>query len=95
MYKHALAIVLLTFYVSVSHAQTCVIQGCSGELCLSQTEQNFLSTCIWKAEYGCYKDYGVCEPNATGGCGWRQSNDLVTCIRQVEAAVQAADTISD
>jgi hypothetical protein len=37
------------------------------------------STCELRA-YACYQKLGVCERQADGQCGWRQSADLIQCV---------------
>lgn len=55
----------------------CVIGGCSGEIC---AETSMASDCLWKDEYACYKKHGVCERDAAGKCGWKQTEELKACI---------------
>lgn len=55
----------------------CVVTGCSGQLCASE---DMMSTCEWKPEYACYKQYGTCEVQADGKCGWTKSAALQACL---------------
>lgn len=72
----------------------CIINGCNGELCTKENENPF-STCLWKAEYACYKQYGICAEDANGDCNWSQTPELVACLKAAENAVAASDTFSD
>jgi hypothetical protein len=55
----------------------CVVTGCSNQLC---AEEETPSTCEWTDEYACYQDHGICERDAAGVCGWRQTEELLACI---------------
>lgn len=55
----------------------CVVTGCSGQLC---EEEDTPSTCEWTDAYACYQDLGICERDANGACGWRQTPELVECL---------------
>ena len=63
----------------------CKIGGCSGELC---GEASFIasvaSPCLYKEEYACYKEFGRCERQTTGKCGWTQTEELINCIRRYQ-----------
>lgn len=72
----------------------CTITGCSGELCMEETANNF-SICLWKAEYECYQKYGICEANINGKCGWRQTEELQNCIKEAQKLVLRADPFPD
>jgi hypothetical protein len=76
------------------YAVKCVITGCNGELCTTPDDPAF-STCLWKAEYECYKKYGVCAANSKGECGWRQTKQLIQCIKITEQEVESTDLDSD
>jgi len=75
-------------------AAKCVVTGCSGEICAKE-EENVLSTCLWKAEYECYHNYGICEENDKGQCEWRQTSELKACVKLREEEVEKADLFSD
>ncbi|KYG04417.1 hypothetical protein BE21_04010 [Sorangium cellulosum] len=55
----------------------CRPTGCSGQVCADQT---VYTTCEWREEYACYGDYGICERDASGQCGWRQTPELTACL---------------
>jgi hypothetical protein len=61
----------------------CIISGCSGELCVSESN-NMASICIYRAEFSCYKKHGTCEQQAGGECGWTQTPALKDCIAQAQ-----------
>lgn len=58
-------------------AKGCFIGGCSSQIC--SDEANVMSTCEWKESYACYQS-AVCEKQATGQCGWTQTEELNSCI---------------
>lgn len=60
---------------------TCVVGGCSGELCLSEKDASNLgvSTCMWRCEFGCYQ-YASCEVQDDNKCGWTKSQQFSDCI---------------
>ena len=55
----------------------CVVGGCSGTICSDRNDM--MSTCEYKAEYGCYKT-ASCGRQADGQCGWTQSAELTACL---------------
>lgn len=57
----------------------CKIGGCSGEICQDASSEPVASTCIYKAEYACYKT-ARCEKQQTGKCGWTKTPELTTCL---------------
>lgn len=58
---------------------TCFVGGCSSELCTDQ--QGAVSTCIYKAEYACYKtSVAKCERQPDGQCGWTSTVELTSCL---------------
>lgn len=91
--KGGLLGVLLIAFGNV-FAIDCVVCGCNNEICTKAQESQF-STCMWKAEYECYNKYGICESNASGNCAWRQTDELVACLKLREQQVSAADAFSD
>lgn len=91
--RYIIIISLLSVF-TVHAATMCEVNGCNGELCTLKDESVF-STCLWKAEYQCYKEYGVCETDENGKCGWRQSEELLECISQAQQLVQRGDLFSD
>jgi hypothetical protein len=61
----------------------CIIGGCSSQLCTDAAKGPMMSTCEYREEYACYKS-AVCEVQATGECGWRQTPALSACLGNTE-----------
>lgn len=57
-------------------APTCVVTGCSGQIC---APHDVASTCEFLPEYACYAD-AACEAQADGGCAWTQTEALQRCL---------------
>lgn len=57
----------------------CKIGGCSGQLCLNESDEDVLTTCEYRAEYACYKN-AKCERQDNGMCGWTPTEELVSCL---------------
>ena len=55
----------------------CYIGGCSSQICSDQPD--VVTSCEYKSEYTCYQT-AVCERQVEGGCGWRQSPDVGSCL---------------
>lgn len=89
-------VLLILYFIACGNvfAASCVISGCNNEICAKAGENHF-STCMWKAEYECYNKYGICEANTAGDCVWRQTPELVQCIKFRDQQVEAADAFSD
>lgn len=95
IYRNIYLIITIALSIFCTNSlAACVVNGCNGELCTS-ADENVFSTCLWKAEYMCYKDYGICEEDTKGECNWRQTNQLLTCIKNAIDAVEAADISGD
>ena len=60
---------------------TCVVGGCSGELCLDESSKDTVSICIYRSEWACYKT-AKCEKQIDGKCGWTQTDELKSCLAQ-------------
>lgn len=60
----------------------CKVTGCSGQIC---SEENLITTCEYRAEYACYKD-AKCDRQADGKCGWKQSSDLLACLKKASVS---------
>ncbi|KAI9017432.1 hypothetical protein BC832DRAFT_544610 [Gaertneriomyces semiglobifer] len=70
---------------------TCRIAGCNGELCVPNTRDTVLSSCIWRPQYACYDqilpDPARCAWNATAkACAWRLTPGLQDCLAQYSSA---------
>lgn len=72
-------------------AKRCYVSGCSGQLC-SSTE-GMMSTCEYKEEYACYQT-ATCEVQATGECGWTETDKLNSCQANAGMATQAGVELS-
>jgi hypothetical protein len=64
----------------VKEKDGCIIGGCSGQLCSDASEGPTMSTCEWREAYGCYQEFGVCERQDGGKCGWTQTDILKQCL---------------
>jgi hypothetical protein len=60
--------------------EPCVVGGCSGTLCLDPADEPLGSTCEWSPSYACYDAVGICERDASGACGWRDTPELEACL---------------
>ncbi|KAI9095816.1 hypothetical protein DFS34DRAFT_594836 [Phlyctochytrium arcticum] len=63
---------------------SCRRAGCSGELCVSNSQNAVLSPCVWRPEFSCY-NAAVCSLNTTrNACSWETADGtLATCIREI------------
>ena len=59
----------------------CIITGCSGTVCASQS---VFTTCEYKPEYECYKFKGVRCGRVNGVCAW-SGEGLQECIENARA----------
>lgn len=59
--------------------KACVVGGCSGQLCVEE-DFNGGSTCEWLDVYACYQELGICERDAAGDCGFRDTPELQACV---------------
>ena len=55
---------------------SCIISGCSAEVC---SDQAVVTPCIWRDAYACFRD-ARCERQSDGACGWTQTSELVACL---------------
>lgn len=55
---------------------TCVVTGCSGQVCASE---EVVTTCEWMPTYACY-EAAPCEVQADGECGWTPTEELLSCL---------------
>lgn len=70
----------------------CVVSGCSSQFCGEAGEER-MSTCEYRAEYGCYKAYSSCERQSNGTCGWTPTPALQQCLAHppaVDTDIQVA-----
>jgi len=66
--------------VIVRERDGCVIGGCSSQLCSDSSDGPLMSTCEWRESYACYHEFGVCERQEGGKCGWTQTEGLGQCL---------------
>ncbi len=59
-------------------APSCYVGGCSGQLCTDDPDAG--SSCEYTPSYACYDVVGICEADADGQCGWRDTAELQQCI---------------
>lgn len=57
-------------------AKRCFKTGCSSEVC---ADRDLVTTCIFRPEFACYQK-AVCERQANGECGFRQTPELLACL---------------
>ena len=55
---------------------SCVIGGCSDELCADQPQ---ISPCIWYDDFVCYRT-ATCGRQSDGTCGWISTPELTSCL---------------
>lgn len=65
----------------------CVITGCNGEICADSAIPK-AGLCIWKPEYHCYQEFGICEADADGNCAWKETTELQECFRDLEQRLE-------
>lgn len=61
-------------------AKTCYVGGCSSQICSDNPDA--VSTCEYNETYACYKD-AICERQASGKCGWTQTESFKMCIANI------------
>jgi len=57
-------------------ATACIATGCSGEVC---APGETASACEFKEEFACLK-YARCELQASGSCGWSETDEYKNCL---------------
>jgi len=60
----------------------CRLGGCSSQLCLGPDAPDVITTCEYRPEYACYLS-AACEPQASGACGWTETDELTACLESV------------
>jgi hypothetical protein len=60
---------------------SCMVGGCSGQLCVDDSQGDMLTTCEWAAHYACYQNHGECKRQPSGECGWTQTPALTHCLK--------------
>ena len=70
--------------IDTKEVNSCVIAGCSAQLCISAEEAEAgggVSTCEYREEYACFATT-KCEVQSTGECGWTETEDFKQCIAE-------------
>lgn len=55
---------------------SCIISGCSAEVC---SDQSVVTPCIWHDAFACFRG-ATCERQSDGACGWTQTSELKACL---------------
>lgn len=63
------------------NGQNCKVGGCSGQLCVEESQKDIVTTCEFRQEYTCFKD-AKCEKQKDGRCGWTQTDQLTKCLQE-------------
>ncbi len=58
---------------------SCIVAGCSSQLCVDSNTGPIFTTCEWRDEYACYKG-AECKLQDNDQCGWIMTDDLKTCL---------------
>lgn len=82
-YQFIFSVIKKAPVVATPPAGKCYVGGCSSQICTD--EPNMASTCIYRAEFACYKT-AKCERQSTGQCGWTPSTALTMCIQNAQSA---------
>lgn len=61
---------------------TCLVGGCSGQLCYDPNTESGITTCEYKAEYACYAGANCGAFGPGGSCAWEETEALTTCIEE-------------
>jgi len=62
----------------------CVIDGCSGQLCVSVEDFPQATTCEYREEYACFEEsYARCEKQDDNKCNWTQNTELKQCLNNI------------
>ncbi len=59
----------------------CRPSGCSGEVC---SDEDMVSTCIYKPEFACYQKATCGKNKTTGKCEWEQTTELKNCVAKAK-----------
>jgi len=77
------ATALAVFNNPIPEGKKCATGGCSGQLCGEESIIKIqYTTCEFRPEYACYHEFGRCEPQATGECGWTRTSELLGCLSE-------------
>lgn len=62
--------------------KNCIISGCNGEICQSETLEPMSSICSYREEFECYKNADCKFQEDTGECGWSVTDELISCLNK-------------
>ena len=60
---------------------SCVVGGCSSQLCTDSNAGDMVSDCMYREEYACLQ-YERCEQQSNGECGWTITPDAQGCLNR-------------
>jgi hypothetical protein len=66
----------------------CRPTGCNGEICANH---DVASPCDALPEFACYQEFGVCEIQPWGECGWTQTPEFDECISEFDCRTRGCD----
>jgi len=61
-----------------NYQKKCIRTGCSGEIC---SDQNVITPCQYRCEYGCYQNYAKCE-EVDSSCQWVEEAGFSFCMEK-------------
>jgi eight-cysteine-cluster-containing protein len=61
---------------------SCVVGGCSGQLC---ADEPLASTCEWRPHYACFREAHCGRFGPARSCGWEQTPELAACLERLGA----------
>lgn len=61
--------------------ESCVPAGCSGQMCVPESQSGIATTCEFRPEFACLQNHATCELQArTGECGWTKHEGYDVCM---------------
>ncbi len=64
------------------HEASCIVTGCSGQLC---ADEPLATTCEWLPQYACYRDARCGRFGPGGACAWEPTPELAACLEESSA----------
>lgn len=61
---------------------SCMVGGCSGQLC---ADEPLASTCEWRPHYACFREAHCGRFGPARSCGWEQTPELAACLDRLGA----------
>ena len=62
-----------------SSQASCVVSGCSSELCVDGSKDAGVSNCMYNEQFACFKT-AECKRQVSGQCGWTETPALQACL---------------